>query len=506
MLSLPAPGLARPGPAAGPSVGAAPHRPHFHVVVVDRFTADDLRALSKRGAVGLLVPGVGSLTSRRNALAALVRGTDLNPYLSARPVGRSLLDVSHAQTVPAGTGLIVVALPPPGPLRANDRRYPIAILGGGFHGLLTSPTTRIAGLVSIVDVAPTALGHLRGSLGSVPSANPVAQLTLLDGQIHANNRLKMPTLIIVACVLLALAAVRSRGTLPAVLAALVTNLCAGAAQVSNEPLLVAMVIVGTIAGGLALTRVCVTDRRLLAAILVVLFVYLAVLLVRPQWVAIAPLGPTQNSRFWGIGNQLETLLLAPVLAGAALAARRYGLAGFGAFSLLALVLVTDNHLGSDGGGAIVFGVALAFVGARVLKRGLRAFVTLLLLDGAVALGIVLLNLRLPGPDHLRSVFSHGLPGLLAVLENRVPLAYLPALHQWPLLLPLAVLFVAAFVLTVRFSDRPARDLLLGAGLALATSLLLNDSGTYELAGGVSVLAALAGFTMATAPVALAPGA
>ena len=38
---------------------------------------------------------------------------------------------------------------------------------------------------------------------------------------------------------------------------------------------------------------------------------------RPDWVALTPLGPTQNSRFWGIGNQLETLLLAPLLAGAA---------------------------------------------------------------------------------------------------------------------------------------------------------------------------------------------
>jgi len=48
-------------------------------------------------------------------------------------------------------------------------------------------------------------------------------------------------------------------------------------------------------------------------------------------------------------------------------------AGFVAFSLLTLTLVTDNRLGSDGGGAIVFGIALAFVGMRVLRLGVRGF-------------------------------------------------------------------------------------------------------------------------------------
>ena len=45
----------------------------------------------------------------------------------------------------------------------------------------------------------------------------------------------------------------------------------------------------------------------------VLVVHLVLLAARPEWVALTPLGPTQNSRFWGIGNQLETLLLAPLL-------------------------------------------------------------------------------------------------------------------------------------------------------------------------------------------------
>jgi len=59
----------------------------------------------------------------------------------------------------------------------------------------------------------------------------------------------------------------------------------------------------------------------LAARLVVgvLALHCLLFVMRPGWVALTPLGPTQNSRFWGIGNQLETLLLVPLLAGALLA-------------------------------------------------------------------------------------------------------------------------------------------------------------------------------------------
>ena len=165
------------------------------------------------------------------------------------------------------------------------------------------------------------------------------------------------------------------------------------------------------------------------------------------------------------------------------------------------MLVTDNRFGSDGGGAIVLGVAFAFLGARVLRLGVRGFVTLLLLGATAVLGLVSLNLRTPGPDHLRSAFGHGLSGLLAVAQNRVPLAYVPALHNWPLVLPLALWFAAALVLAIRIARRRAtHDLVLAVGLAIGTSLLVNDSATYELVGGVATLAALVRFTPTVGPI------
>jgi hypothetical protein len=488
------------GAAAPAGAKTVPGSPPFRVLIVNHLSQSQLRHMAVKGAVGLLVPGEGPTTNRGQAVAQLIRGAQMNAHLGGIPSGPRLITAAPVTGTPTGMRTIVVVMPPTGPPGPNDRRYPIVVLGGGFHGLLDSPTTKIPGLVSIVDIAPTALGHKRASLTSTAAPNPLATLSSLDRQIHANNRLKLPALIIVACAIALLAAVRPRAATTAIPAALLTSIVLGAAQVTSQPLIVALLIAGTLGGGVWLAHVCRTDSRLLALIVGVLVLHVVLLAKRPEWVALTPLGPTQNSRFWGIGNQLETLLLAPVLVGAVLAGRQFGRIGFGLFALLSLVLVTDNRLGSDGGGAIVLGVAFAFLGARVLRLGIRGFVTLLLLGATAVLGLVSLNLQTPGPDHLRSAFNQGLSGIVAVARNRVPLAYAPAVHNWPLVLPLALWFGAALVVAVRLAQRRAtRDLVLAVGLAIGTSLLVNDSATYELVGGVATLAALVRFTPSVVP-------
>jgi hypothetical protein len=497
-------GLLSAAPAAAKTV---PAQPPFRVFIYDHLSSGELRGLSRHGAVGLLVPGVGPTTNRRQALAEMLRGAEVNARLGGVPRGPRVITAAHAKGGwPSGCCYVIVSLPPPGAPEPNDHRYPIVVIGRGFRGgqLLVSPTTRIPGLVSIVDIAPTALGHERGTLSSTASSDPIGALASLDRQIHANNRLKLAALIVVACFIALLAAVRPRAAITAIPAALLTSILLGAAQVTNEVAILAVLIVGTVAGGVALARLCRTDGRLLALFVAVIVLHLWLMAAKPEWVAITPLGPTQNSRFWGMGNQLETLLLAPLLAGAALAGRRFGIVGFSAFALLSLVLVTDNRFGSDGGGAIVFGVAFAFLGARTLRLGLRGFGTLLLAGATVVLGLVSFNLRAGGPDHLRSAFSHGVSGLVAVVENRVPLSYAPALHDWPMLLPLALWFLAALGISMRLARRSAtRDLVVALGLALGTSLLVNDSAAYELIGGVAALAAVARFVPAVTPLRMA---
>ena len=486
--------------AAPAGAKTVPGSPPFRVLIYDHLSPSYVRHLAKRGAVGLLVPGVGPTTNRRQALAEMLRGAEVNAHLGGVPRGPRLIGASLATGIPSGCCFIVVQLPPRGTPAANDLRYPIVVVGRGFHGVLVSPTTRIPGLVSIVDIAPTALGREWGTLTSQASANPVASITSLDEQIHANNRLKLAALLVVAGFTLFFLLLRSRATVTAIPAALLTSLVLGVAQVTNEVVIMAVLSLGTFLGALWLARLCRNDLSLLGLFAGVLLLHLLLLSARPEWVALTPLGPTQNSRFWGIGNQMETLLLAPLLAGAALARRLFGSAGFAAFALLALVTVAGNKFGADGGGAIVLGVAFAFLGARLLRLGARGFVTLLLAAATVVLAIVWLDLRSPGPNHLRSAFGHGLSGLASVAANRVPLSYAPALHAWTLVLPLAISFVVTLAIAIRVTrPRVGRDLVLALGIGVGVSLLVNDSAAYVLAGGVACAAALARFAPSYTP-------
>src|SRR5262249_44778653 len=149
---------------------------------------------------------------------------------------------------------------------------------------------------------------------------------------------------------------------------------------------------------------------------------------------------------------------------------RLGWVGFALFSLLGLFVMTDNRLGANGGGAIGLGLALAVLGVRLSRRGLAALIGALTASGAIVLAIVQHGLASPGPNHLRSAFGSGITGFLDVAVNRVPLVYAPAVHDWPLTLPLTVLLVVSVVLAFRVTRaRAARDLL----LALATGLIAS---------------------------------
>jgi hypothetical protein len=482
--------------AAPAGARTVPGSPPFRILIMDHISTSQFAQLAKRGAVGLLVPGVGPSTNRRQALAELERGAEVNARMGGVPTGPRLIGANRVTGTPTGRDVIVLALPPQSarPV-SNDHRYRIAVIGRGFHGLLESRTTRIPGLVSIVDIAPTALGRLNGSLTSVPSATPLLDLASLDRQIHANNRLKFAALFVVAGALLLFALLGLRAAATAVPAALLTSVGLGVAQVSNEVAIMAILVIGTLLGGLWLAHACRGDGGLLTLYAGVVLLLAFLFVVRPEWAAITPLGPTQNQRFWGIGNQVETLLLAPLLAGVVIAWRRFGIVGFAALSLLGLVVMTDNRLGADGGGAVVLGVGVAVLGARLLKLRTTGFVTLLLTSATVVLAIVATNLRQPGPNHLRSAFATGFDGLLDVARDRVVLAYDPALAQWAIVTPLAIAFLVVLALAYRGARQATRrDLLLALAVAVVTSLLVNDSAAYVLAGGIAVLGALARFT------------
>ena len=256
------------------SPGTASARPNplgeglMHVVVVDRISNATFKLLAERGAVGLLRPGYGPTTNRRRALAELVRGSEVNARLGGVPKGKPLINVNSTTAFPDCKVCIVVQLPPRGAPTANNRLYRVAVIGRGFHGLLTSPTTHIPGLVSIVDIEPTDVpGHPTTTLSSTPSASAPAslgRLSRLDHAIGANNRLKFSALFILAGVMLALALLGLRAAVTAVPAALLVNLALGMGQISNEVLLCAAMSAGTVLVALGLERLCRSESALLA--------------------------------------------------------------------------------------------------------------------------------------------------------------------------------------------------------------------------------------------------
>jgi hypothetical protein len=480
-----------------------PRGAEFRVVVLDRIPDAMFTALAHRGAVGLLRPGYGPTTNRRRSLAELVRGAEVNARLGGVPSGKPLIAANKGtgDRMPTCRMCIIVGLPPRGGLRANDSLYRIAVIGRGFHGLLTSPTTRIPGLVSIVEVAPTALGRVSGGLAWTPASSPVAAVGRLDAQIHGEDRLKYAALFIVAGIVILLGLLGWAATRTAIPAALLANLLLGVLHVTSEVAIVAVFTAATVIGALWLARVCRDDLALLGLVTVVLLVYAVLYAKRPEWAAVTPLGPDQNLRYWGIGDQIGTLLLAPLLMGAVIARRQLGWVGFSAFSLLGLFVMTDNRLGANGGGAIGLGLALAVLGARHSRRRWLALATTLTASTALVLAIVQQGLASPGPNHLRSAFANGIGGFIDVAVNRVPLVYAPAAHDWTLTLPLGLLLIASGVLAFRATRVQAgRDLLIALATGVVASLLVNDATGFMLAGGIACAFATARFVPTGAPV------
>ena len=83
----------------------------------------------------------------------------------------------------------------------NVVRYPVAIVGPGYHGLLTSASTRIDGLVSLADIAPTAAAIAAGKAPPIrpaPDADAAATLARLDARLaRAHDARTGATLVLV---------------------------------------------------------------------------------------------------------------------------------------------------------------------------------------------------------------------------------------------------------------------------------------------------------------------
>jgi hypothetical protein len=472
--------------------------PTLPVVVVRGLELGDLPALEHGGALGMLVPGAGPETSGPAARAALVRGEVRNSLRGGRPSGPALIEFATAARVPESRPVIVLGLPTGGE-QPNDERYPIAILGGGFDGLLVSESTRIPGLVSVADVAPTALGREDG-LTSERADDAAARVLELDARIRDNRVAGVAATLLAAALLLVLAWLNARAAVLGFATGLAANLVLGAAGIS-EPWVVVSVIGFAIAvGAPLLARAAKSDEAVGFVLVGVVLAYLAALGLDGSAVSLSPLGPTQNSRFYGVSNLLETLLLVPALAGAALLTRRFGPLAFAGVALVTLLAVAGDRFGADGGGAIVLGVGFAVLGVELAGGGRRAVV--LGLAGGAALVAILVGVDAVtgGSSHVAESVRDGPGALAADLRDRLVLSFERATVSWYVSLVVAVAVVAIVVLLVLLlrseTDRAERAVPVALAAAVLTSLVVNDSPTEIAVGGLIGLVACRPGTLA----------
>jgi hypothetical protein len=470
------------GDAAGATGGSIP------VVVLPGLELDDLAAFADTGAVGLLVPSAGPETSEALARATIERGEARNSLRGGLPDGPRLIEL-RTQNEVSGEPLIVLGLPEGGEQR-NDRRYPIAVFAPGYRGLLTSPSTRIAGLVAAVDVAPTALRD-DGKLGSQEAANGLARLVELDERIVDNGDARQPASIAAALIVALLALARPRAAPLAVAAALAANLVLGAADVTTPWISVLAICGAAAVSGLVPV---LPPFGIGIACAGVIAAYLVAMGVDDSWVALSPLGPSQNARFFGVSNLLETMLLVVALVGAALMGRRLGPAAFAAVAAVSLIAVAGSRFGADGGGAIVLAAGFAVLAWALVGGGRRA-IGLAAGGVAVAVALLALDAALGPATHVGETVSGGPIELAGDLVDRVELSFRRATSGLGTAVAVVVGLVALLVLALRLRSVPLRDaaLPLSFAAAIAVSLIVNDSPVDVTIWGVAGLFALTAF-------------
>jgi hypothetical protein len=473
------------GVASHSAAAASKHK--VAVIVVPRFAP---AVYADRGAVGLLIPGAGSTVTRAGALSSLVRGRVVSSLLGGEAKGEPVLRLARR---PAEI-TIYIALPPPGRSR-NVTRYPIAVVGGGYHGLLRSRSTRIDGLVSVADIAPSvvALRHGRAPrIQSRASQGAPAALVRLDSRLRrAHDSRTVGIAVLVAAVLtlaglaqLLRSAVLSRAALLAIPAALTVAFVLSAAGIDGRLSVTLLLAIGTVALAFAGAR---TPRALLPLTLAFLVAAVVALVLWPEVNALSVIGPHPDGggRYFGVTNEVETLLLGPILAAGALV----GTSRLPLVAALALLVVGWSRTGADGGGVLVVVAALAALWSfrmdvRWTPARLAAAAAATVGLGALVVGVDVLS---GGSSHVTSSLGKGPWSVVGEIGHRLHISWAGATATTQAIVTLTLMLVAWGVLALPRERSDVVDALLSA---LVVSLLVNDSPVDVIAYGALVGAAL----------------
>ncbi|HEY1355277.1 MAG TPA: hypothetical protein VGF09_03095 [Solirubrobacterales bacterium] len=427
--------------------------------------------------------------------------------------------------------VIAIEKPPP----AKDAQLAIGIAGPGFDGNLTSDSTRLDGYVLSTDLAPTILDFFGVPVPDEMSGQPIrsegdvdpAAVESLGSRMAVISERRGPVIGLALLVwLLSLAAIvavaragsATRGAVRVVGLSVVylpLVLLIGAAIEPSRAVETALTIV--IAPLLAyLTVRLATGYRALAAAsgLTVAACAIDVIAGSPL-TALSLLGPDPGLgvRFYGIGNELESLLSVLVIGGTGAA-----LAGYlprlpreraaAAFLLIGLVLAfvfAAGRFGADVGAAIVLPFGAAVAAAVIGARGIRSALLIVAAPVAAVGLLALIDLASGANSHLtRSVLdAGGLHQVGEVAQRRLELsAHSFARPVVYLFMPLVIAVAAAAYLgrdriAAWLREVPAmRAGMIGALGAVLIGALANDSGALVIEIGAAYLTAFLGFAWA----------
>jgi cytochrome c551/c552 len=435
--------------------------------VIHVLPAQEWTALPPGTALGLYVPGAGGKISREGTIASLLRGRVENALLGGKPGGKVLVDLEFGKA--ARRPAVYVQLPPAGE-HSNTRRYLVAVDAAGFSGILASDSTRIDGLVSIPDITQTAIAlaqHRQADIHSVRGS--FDDLKRLDTRLTRVHRDRGWTLTLVALTLFALALVAPRAGVLLGAAAVAVSLVLSFTETTRFSEV--LVLLGT--GSVALALLASARRRAMPFAVALFFAaFLLVLTLSPETNSLAVLGarPDGGGRFYGIGNQIETLLLPPFIAAIVIG----GLPWLVPLGALTLVTIGWSKAGADGGGLVVYAVALAVLLLRLRPGPLTWRRAALAGAGVVvvALGLVGIDAALGGSSHVTHAVGTGPGSLLGDLGHRLHLSWESATKAWYTVVQFLVSLVALVWIGTRTPRRISVDAML---VALAVSLVVNDT-------------------------------
>jgi len=433
----------------------------------------------------------------------------------------------------SGPDDLVIAFerPPPAP----DELLTIGIAGRGFDGNLTSDSTRLRGYVISTDLAPTILRHLGAPVPAQMAGEPiraegdrdVGDLVSLEDRLASivdrrGSVIGLSALIWVAIALIVAAA--SRGALGrpvarmAALSAIYLPLAllVGSATQPSESVERLILLLGAPLLAAATLAVARGYRALALACAVTTLAFAIDVIAGSPLTRLSLIGsnPGLGVRFFGIGNELEALLVPLVLVGtgAALTAlrpdldRRRAAWIFVIVAFLFAFVFAAGRFGADVGAAIVLPAGGA---AAALLLGARRRTALLVLAAPIAAlaALALFDLVLGGDAHLtRSVLdAGGLNELADVAERRLRLSA----DSFGRAVDVPLLWVALVGIAVALYNRERilgwfdglafmRAGFIASAFAVLLATLANDSGALLLEVGTIYLLLIAGFSWAEA--------